>query len=80
MAEFRREQAADKAELKRKHATQMVDFRTILLESRIQPATTPVPPVTFPTPAFTFTTERRELFPKLPTYHGVKVEFQPWYF
>ena len=60
----------------------MVDFRIILLKSKIQliPITTPVFAVAFPTPVFTFTTERKEIFPKLFEYHGIKVEFQPWYF
>ena len=79
MAEFKREQTTDKAELKKEHATQMADFRTILLKSKIQPAATPIPPVAFPIPAFTFTTERKKIFPNLPTYHGVK-KIQPWYF
>ena len=78
MVEFKREQAVDKAEFKREQAALMADFRIIILESRVPP--TPALPVAFPAPAFTFTTERKEIFPKLPTYHRVKREFQPWYF
>ena len=61
--EFKREQTTDKVELKKNHVTQMVDFRTILLKSKIQPVTTPVFPVAFPTFVFIFTTERKEIFP-----------------
>ena len=83
MAESRREQAADKAELRKEQAALMADFRAIILESRAPPAPaptpapTPAPPVAPPAPTLTY--ERREVLPKLPTYHGVKVEFQPWY-
>ena len=75
---------ADKIGLKKKQTAQMAEFRTIILESKVQPApvTTPPPvfPVVSPTPIFTSITERREKFPKKITYHGVKREFQPWYF
>ena len=53
----------------------MVDFRTILLKSRIQTAVTPVFLVVFPIFVFTFTTEQKEIFPKLFTYHGVQKNF-----
>ena len=53
----------------------MADFRTILLKSKIQLITTPVFPVAFPTFVFIFTTERKEIFLKLPTYHGIKKKF-----
>ena len=61
----------------------MADIRVIILESKVPPsalipAPTPAPPVALP--AFIFTYERREVFPKLFIYHGVKMEFQPWYF
>ena len=84
MAEARREQAADKAELRKEQAALMADFRAIILESRAPPPApiptpTPAPPVAPPAPTPTFIAERREVLPKLPTYHGVKVEFQPWY-
>ena len=74
MAEFLKKQTTDKTELKRKHETQMANFRTILLKSKFQPSpvTTPVLPVAFPTFAFTFTTERKKILPKLPIYHGIK--------
>ena len=77
MAEFKKEKTTDKTELK-KNAVPMADFRTILLKSKIHPAATPVSPVAFPT--FIFTFERREVFLKLFIYHGVKKEFQFWYF
>ena len=32
MAEFKKEQTADKTELKKEHAAQMTSFRTILLK------------------------------------------------
>ena len=86
ITEFRREQAIDKTELKKKQAALMADFRIIILEPRAPPtptfipAPTPAFPVTFPAFAFIFTTERKEIFPKLFTYHGIKKEFQPWYF
>ena len=62
----------------------MADFRIIILKSRVPPASTFIPapalapPVTFL--AFIFTFARRWVLPKLFTYHGVKKEFQPWYF
>ena len=86
MAEFKREQETDRAELKKEQKSLMADFRVIMFESKTPPAPapipapTPAPPVASPAPAFTFTTERKEILPKLPTYHGVKKEFQPWYF
>ena len=78
MAEFKKKQVTDKIELKKKHAmhdaTQIVDFQIILLKLKILPAliTTPVFPVAFPIFVFTFTTERKKIFPKLFTYHGIK--------
>ena len=65
MAEFKKEQAADKAELKKEQTALMADFRIIMLELRVPsapaPVTTPmqIPPVAIP--AFTFTYERREI-------------------
>ena len=60
----------------------MVDFRTILLTSKVQPTpiTTPVFPVAFPIFVFTLTTERKKIFPKSFIYHKIKGKFQPWYF
>ena len=54
----KKKKAADKAEMKKKHATQMAEFRTIVLKQNIQPTliTTPVFQVAFPTFPFTFTT------------------------
>ena len=52
----------------------MADFRTILLNSKIQPVATLVFPVAFLTFAFTFTTERKKILPKLLTYHGIKTK------
>ena len=47
----------------------MVNFRTIILKSKIQPVpitiTTPVFPVAFPIFAFTFTTERKKNIPEI---------------
>ena len=65
---IQKKKPTDKTELK-KHATQMADFRTILLKSKIQSITTPVFPVEFPIFVFTFTIERKRIFLKLPTYH-----------
>ena len=74
----------DKIELKKKHAVQMADFRTILLKSKIQPIpitiTTPIFSVVFSIFVFTFTTERKKMFPKLFTYHKKNQKNQPWYF
>ena len=84
MVEFKKEQTTDKVELKKEQAALMADFRIIMLElktpSAPAPVTTPtqIPPVAIPTLIFTY--ERREVLPKLFTYHGVKMEFQPWYF
>ena len=65
----------DKTEFKKKHAAQMVDFRTILLNSKIQPIITPVFPVAFPIFVFTFTTERKKIFSKLFIYYGTEKKF-----
>lgn len=52
----------------------MVDFRNIIFRQSKIPATTPTPvfPVPFPVFTFTFTTERKEILPKLSTYHVIK--------
>ena len=71
ITESKKEQTTDKIELKKKHAAQMVDFRTIFLKSKIQPIATTVFPVAFPTPAFTFTIERKTIFQKQFTYHEI---------
>ena len=78
----RKKQAAQLAETKKNQAALMADFRALMVNTGFPtPASVlaPVLPVAFPAPAFTSTVERREIFPKLPTFHGVKVEFQPWY-
>ena len=61
MAKFKKT-TTDKTELKKKQATPMADFRTILLKSKIQPAsiTTPIFSVVFPVFVFTFITERKK--------------------
>ena len=76
----RKEQAAQLAEAKRDQATLMADFRALMVNTGLPapaPAPAPVPPVAFPAPAFTSTVERREILPKLFTFHKVKMEFQP---
>ena len=78
----RKKQAAQLAEAKKNQAALMADFRALMANTGLPapaPAPTPVFPVAFPAPAFTSTVERREILPKLPTFHGVKMEFQPWY-
>ena len=82
MAKFKKEQAIDKAELKKKIATQIVEFRTILLKSKAPPTpiTTPVFPVAFPTPAFTFSTERKKKIPEATYILWNPKKNQPWYF
>ena len=82
MAETKKKTLVDKVETKRKQSAFMADIRIIILETRIYPVTAPtsVFPVASPAPTFTFFTERREVFPKIFIYHGVKKEFQPWYF
>ena len=79
----RKEQAAQLVETKKNQATLMADFRVLMVNTGF-PAPAPIPapvlPVAFPAPAFTSTVERREIFPKLFTFHGIKMEFQPWYF
>ena len=61
----------------------MAEFRIILLKSSVQlaPVTTSILPAASPIFALTFTTERKEIFPKLLTYHEMKkkLKIQPWY-
>ena len=79
MAEITKKRTIDKTETKKNQTVIMAEFRNMILESKIQPtpAITPVFPVAFPTPIFTFTHERRDIFPKVFTYYGVKKDFQP---
>ena len=59
---------------------QMAEIRVSI---RTQPApAAPLAPAAPPAPAFTFTIPsepRREIFPKLPTYHGIKTKFRFWF-
>ena len=77
---LKKKQTTDKPVLEKKHATQMADFRTTLLKSKVQPTpvTTPVFPVAFPTFAFTFTTERKKNPEIIYILWNQKI-FQPWY-
>ena len=58
---------------------QMAEIRASI---RTPPApTVPLAPAAPPAPAFTptiFSEPRKEIFPKLLTYHGIKTEFRPW--
>ena len=78
LIEAKKKQTVDKIESKKRQSVLMADIRIIILETKIHPitvtapVTTPVFPVAFPVFAPTFTTERKEIFPKLPTYHGIK--------
>ena len=74
------EQTVEITELKKKQMVFIIDIRVIIFQQskhRLQPQRQ-LFRYRFRFYLFEFITERKEIFPKLPTYYGIK-KIQPWY-